>query len=48
MSLVVFSKIVLKISSWHFRARGENRKGLLAPPQLFARVPEAKYVTEAR
>lgn len=48
MSVVVFSKIILKISYWSSRVCGENTEGLLATPQLFARVPEAKYVTQVR
>lgn len=48
MLVVVFSKIILKISYWSLRVCGENIEGLLATPQLFARVPEAKYVTRVR
>lgn len=48
MLVAVFSKIILKISYWSLRMCGENMEGLLATPQLFACVPEAKYVTRGR
>lgn len=46
MLVVVFFKIILKITCWSLRVCGENTEGPLATPQLFAHVPEVKYVTQ--